>query len=100
MSGSVAIALSRTLLRSRSRCKISLNLKLLREIVPSIPSAVEQVVSKTLAKGPKERFASIRDFAETLERVSNSGDITSFVQPSPRIEPFSSFSTPASISGD
>jgi serine/threonine protein kinase len=74
--------------------------KPLREIVPTIPLAVEQVVSKALAKEPKERFASIRDFAETLERVSFSEDIAAFAQPPKRIEPSSSLVTPASSSGD
>jgi serine/threonine protein kinase len=39
----------------------------LREIAPYIPAAVEQVVLKSLAKKPEERFASVRDFARALE---------------------------------
>jgi peptide/nickel transport system substrate-binding protein len=42
----------------------------LHEKVATIPLGVEQVVLKALAKEPKERFASVRDFAETLERAS------------------------------
>jgi eukaryotic-like serine/threonine-protein kinase len=34
---------------------------------PGIPLPVEEVVLKALAKDPKERFASVRDFAQALE---------------------------------
>jgi eukaryotic-like serine/threonine-protein kinase len=42
----------------------------LREKVPDIPSAVEQVVMLTLAKDPKERFATVQAFAHALEQAS------------------------------
>jgi len=42
----------------------------LRDIIPSISPAVEQVVMRALAKEPKERFGSMRDFAAALERAS------------------------------
>ncbi len=42
----------------------------LRERVPTIPSEVEQVVLRALAKDPKARFASVRDFAAALEQAS------------------------------
>jgi peptide/nickel transport system substrate-binding protein len=42
----------------------------LRERVPSIPVEIEQVVLRALAKDPKARFASVKDFAEALERAS------------------------------
>ena len=42
----------------------------LREHVPTISPAVEQVVMRALAKKPQDRFANIRDFAEALERAS------------------------------
>src|SRR5712691_2889227 len=67
--------------------------KPLREMVPSIPPAVEQVVSKALAKEPKERFGRIQDFAETLEQASNSKNITAFVQSLLPIEPSTSLDT-------
>jgi len=38
----------------------------LRERVPALPAAVEQVVLKALAKDPKERFASVQAFAVAL----------------------------------
>jgi hypothetical protein len=53
----------------------------LRELVPTIPALVEQVVSKALAKDPRERFASIRDFAEALERAGVSEEITASAPP-------------------
>jgi ABC-type transport system substrate-binding protein/serine/threonine protein kinase len=42
----------------------------LHERVPEIPPEVEQVVLRALAKDPKERFASVKDFAEALEQAS------------------------------
>ncbi len=41
----------------------------LREKVPTLPPAVEQVVLKTLAKDPRERFASVHAFAKALEEA-------------------------------
>jgi peptide/nickel transport system substrate-binding protein len=42
----------------------------LRERVSTVPAEVEQVVLRALAKEPKERFASVQEFAEALERAS------------------------------
>ena len=42
----------------------------LHEKVATIPLGIEQVVLRALAKEPKDRFASVRDFAEALERAS------------------------------
>ncbi len=42
----------------------------LRERMPDIPAEVEQVVLRALAKDPKARFATVKDFAEALERAS------------------------------
>jgi hypothetical protein len=47
----------------------------LRGIVPTLPLAIERVVLKALAKTPEERFGSVREFAEALERA--------YRQPSP-----------------
>jgi eukaryotic-like serine/threonine-protein kinase len=74
--------------------------KPLREMVPSIPPAVEHVVSKALAKEPTERFARIQDFAETLERASLSQGITASAQSLLPIETCSSTDAPASSSDD
>jgi serine/threonine protein kinase len=41
----------------------------LRSIVPTLSLAVERVVLKALAKAPEERFGSVREFAEALERA-------------------------------
>jgi peptide/nickel transport system substrate-binding protein len=42
----------------------------LHERMPEIPSEVEQVVLRALAKDPKARFASVADFAIALEQAS------------------------------
>jgi peptide/nickel transport system substrate-binding protein len=42
----------------------------LRERVPTISPEVEQVVLRALAKEPKERFASVQEFAIALERAN------------------------------
>src|SRR5439155_9009778 len=42
----------------------------LRERMPMIPPEVEQVVLRALAKDPKTRFASVKDFAQALEQAS------------------------------
>jgi serine/threonine protein kinase len=42
----------------------------LHEKVATIPLGIEQVVLKALAKDPKERFASVHDFAQALEQAS------------------------------
>jgi predicted ATPase/tRNA A-37 threonylcarbamoyl transferase component Bud32 len=42
----------------------------LHERVPSIPGEVELVVLQALAKDPKQRFASVQDFAVALEVAS------------------------------
>ena len=42
----------------------------LRERVPTIPPAVEQVVIRALAKDPQQRFASVKDFALALEEAA------------------------------
>ena len=39
----------------------------LRERVPELPAAVEEVVLKVLAKDPQQRFASVQDFAIALQ---------------------------------
>jgi eukaryotic-like serine/threonine-protein kinase len=41
----------------------------LREKMPAIPAALEQVVLTALAKDPKGRFPSVQDFANDLERA-------------------------------
>ncbi len=42
----------------------------LREKLPTISPAVEQVVLRALAKDPRERFASVQDFAAAFEQAS------------------------------
>ncbi|HEX6778959.1 MAG TPA: protein kinase [Ktedonobacterales bacterium] len=58
----------------------------LRDKMPSVPAAVEQVVLTALAKEPKERFGSMRAFANALEQASQIKAIadfsTNFITPS------------------
>lgn len=42
----------------------------LRAHVPTIPTAVDQAVKKALARDPKDRFESVRAFAEALEQAA------------------------------
>ena len=56
----------------------------LRERIPSIPSAVEQVVLTAMEKDPSRRFATVRAFALALEQANQS------VQPYLSIFPTSS----------
>ena len=42
----------------------------IRKMVPAIPPAVEEVIMKSLAKDPTQRFASVRDFAIALQQAS------------------------------
>ncbi len=42
----------------------------LREKIPTVSPAVEQVVMRALEKDPNKRFASVREFARVLEQAS------------------------------
>jgi outer membrane protein assembly factor BamB/serine/threonine protein kinase len=46
----------------------------LREKVPTISPAVEQVVLKALSKEPQQRFPSVREFATALEQASEQAE--------------------------
>jgi serine/threonine protein kinase len=48
--------------------------KRLRQKLPSLAPAVEQVVLKALGKDPNERFASVQAFAAALEAASKTTD--------------------------
>ncbi|HEY0756095.1 MAG TPA: serine/threonine-protein kinase [Ktedonobacteraceae bacterium] len=58
------------------------------EQLPKLSPAVEQVVFKALAKEAKERFASVQDFAQALERAeqghSHQPALTKKIEPSAR----------------
>src|SRR5438552_1054869 len=59
----------------------------LREKVPTISRDVEQVVLTALAKDPKERFGSVKAFANALEQASQE-DVQTFVKSSgPVVQP-------------
>lgn len=42
----------------------------LREYVPDLPLAVERVILTALAKAPEDRFASVQEFADALEKAA------------------------------
>lgn len=46
----------------------------LREKDPSLPQAIEDVVLRTLAKDPQQRYVSVQQFAWALERVSQESE--------------------------
>ncbi len=53
----------------------------LREHVPDLPSDLEVVVLRALAKEPRQRFASIQDFASALEQAA--GQASYATRPTP-----------------
>lgn len=48
----------------------------LREKIPNIPPAVEQVMMTALAKDPKDRFGSVRAFANAFEQAVSGVTVT------------------------
>jgi hypothetical protein len=46
----------------------------LRDKVPTIPTMVEQVVLRSLAKDPQQCFESIEAFATSLEQAAQPGE--------------------------
>src|SRR5438874_4918046 len=73
----------------------------LHEQVATIRLGIEQVVLRVLAKEPKERFASVQDFAEALEqasqRVSSPPGLLPSVQPSPGPATVPSYTTATAV---
>ena len=69
----------------------------LREKNASIPPDVEAVVMKALAKDPRERFATIQDFATALEQAcqADASDATILVQRPARSEQQNSVAAPS-----
>jgi peptide/nickel transport system substrate-binding protein len=59
----------------------------LHEQVATIALEVEEVVLRALAKEPKERFASVHDFAATLERASQLAPAQAVLPPSEQAAP-------------
>ncbi len=48
----------------------------MRDHVPSLPPAVEQVVLRALAKKPEERFERVETFASALEQAARGEDVS------------------------
>ncbi|HEY6284901.1 MAG TPA: serine/threonine-protein kinase [Ktedonobacteraceae bacterium] len=59
----------------------------LRKRLSTIPPLVEVVVLKALAKDPKQRFASVKAFANALKQASNTEQVTPSVVPATSIAP-------------
>jgi len=57
----------------------------LHEHLPTIPAEVEQVVLRALAKDHKARFASVKDFADSLEEVCDATQPLALRVPSERL---------------
>ena len=55
----------------------------LRERVPGLPVAVEQVVQQALALNPRERFQSARELARAFEQACQPGSISFSTHPQP-----------------
>ena len=72
----------------------------LRDAVPSIPPAVEQVVMTALAKKPEERFVNIQDFATALELASSSDNVHVATHTPLQTERPSQLGTPTAASSD
>jgi eukaryotic-like serine/threonine-protein kinase len=53
----------------------------LREKVPDLPPAVEEVVFKALAKDPAQRFENVQVFALALEKALGKGPVSTYVIP-------------------
>ncbi len=53
----------------------------IRDKVPSLPLAVEQVLQKALAKEPQQRFQRVRDFAAALELAADGELAPTVIQP-------------------
>src|SRR5437588_4420261 len=68
----------------------------LRERVPTLSPVIEEVVLRALAKEPRQRFASVQDFALALQHAiqgSTSPPAALLSTPAPRAESTSSFHT-------
>lgn len=53
----------------------------LREMLPELSEEVEAVVMKALAKDPKQRYASVRDFANALAQAAQMQPATTILLP-------------------
>jgi serine/threonine protein kinase len=49
--------------------------------IPTLPSAVEQVVMKALARRPEQRFASVAEFANAFEQAANGQPVSKHAAP-------------------
>jgi len=59
----------------------------LREKVPGIPAAIEQVVLTALAKDPKERFGNVRAFANAFQQACREAGMVYVTSAQPIVPP-------------
>jgi serine/threonine protein kinase len=71
----------------------------LREHMPELPSTIEHILQKALAKDPQQRFGSVQDFANALEQAAanTSTGATTILCPDPQ-ENIPTCVTPPSVS--
>src|SRR6266849_10804359 len=74
----------------------------LREQVPALSPAIEEVVLRALAKDPKQRFASVYEFATALQRAAQGGISTPILPPHTqpaKLEPTQAYLTVPAVDG-
>ncbi len=58
-----------------------------RRLLPTVPPAVDQAISRALAKSAAERFATMQEFAAALPQLHAGSPLSFVVPPEPPIEP-------------
>ncbi len=74
----------------------------LREQVPALSPAIEEVVLRALAKDPKQRFASVHEFATALQRAAQASISTPILPPHTqpaKLEPAQAYLTVPAVDG-
>ncbi len=74
----------------------------LHEQVPALSPAIEEVVLRALAKDPKQRFASVHEFATALQRAAQASISTPTLPPHTQpatIEPAQAYLTVPAVDG-
>jgi serine/threonine protein kinase len=71
----------------------------LREKVPDLPEAIEQVVLTALAKDPKDRFGSVRAFATAFAQAAGAPEMLSTFFTRPDVPPAPAGHPETSLSG-
>ncbi|EXG79951.1 protein kinase domain-containing protein [Cryptosporangium arvum] len=59
---------------------------LLTTLQPDLPTAVDRVVARAMAKSPEERFATCKEFVDALRSAVETGETTVVQKPPPRLD--------------